>query len=259
MRYRAVIAYDGTDFEGFQRQKESRTVQGELEEALAQMAGRHVGVLGAGRTDTGVHASGQVIAFDLDWRHDIGTLRTALNAHLPPDIAVKAVDDATPDFHPRFDASSRTYLYRLYVADVRDPLRRAQAWHLTTPLDVAAMREASKGLIGTHDFTSFGSPPKGDNPVRTVLIARWDDVGDEQHFMIQANAFLYRMVRRIVGTLVAVGQGRVTPDGFRGILAARDRGQAASPAPAHGLTLVRVSYSERTMRTPVESRGEQTD
>src|SRR5574341_207942 len=244
MRYRATVAYDGSDFEGFQRQARSRTVQVELERALARVAGKPIRVLGAGRTDAGVHASGQVVAFDLGWRHDLTSLRAALNVNLPDDMAVLTIDQAPAEFHPRYDARSRTYVYRLYVAPVRDPMRRLRAWHVTYPLDVAAMRAASECLLGTHDFTSFGSPPQGENPTRTVYEANWNAAGDEWRFTIRANAFLFRMARRIVGTLVAVGQGRVTPEEFQVILAARDRARAAPPAPAHGLTLVEVSYSE---------------
>lgn len=246
MRYRAITAYDGSAYEGFQRQAAARTIQGEIEAALARISKRGVTILAAGRTDTGVHARGQVIAFDLDWRHTLEELRAALNVNLPEDIAIQRVEEAHPEFHPRYDAQSRTYLYRLYIAEVRDPLRRLRAWHLTSPLDVAAMREAAGSLIGTHDFSTFGTPPQGDNPVRTVMAAEWEPAGSEMHFTITANAFLYRMVRRIVGTLVAAGQGRVTAEAFRGILAARDSTQAAPPAPAHGLTLIAVSYPEQS-------------
>mgnify|MGYP000210642379 CR=1 FL=1 len=246
MRYRATVAYDGTGYYGFQRQANAApTIQGTLEAALSRISGRQVGVVGAGRTDAGVHAVGQVIAFDLEWRHSVVDLRNALNANLPDDIAVLAVQEAAPDFHPRYAALKRSYLYRLYVAPVRDPLRRRTAWHLTSEVDVDAMQAAADCLIGTHDFSAFGSPPQGSNAVRTVYEACWKSDGEGQFtFTITANAFLYQMVRHIVGTLVAVGQGRMTGKMFRGILADRARDRVEPPAPPHGLTLVAVHYRE---------------
>ncbi len=244
MRFRAVLAYDGTPFHGFQRQANaSPTVQGEVEAALHRLAGQPLGILAAGRTDAGVHAVGQVIAFDLAWRHTPIDLRDALNANLPETIAVRNVGETAPDFHPRFDALSREYVYEMYVTPVRDPLRRERAWHIRSALDSAAMQVAAESLVGEHDFSSFGSPPQGDNPVRIVYEARWEEAPANEHrFTIAANAFLYRMVRSIVGTLVLVGMGRMTVEEFRGILAARERGLAGAAAPPQGLTLVRVTY-----------------
>lgn len=244
MRYRATLAYDGTGFYGFQRQRNAApTVQGEVEAALERISGQRVEVVGAGRTDAGVHASGQVIAFDLDWRHAPQALCDALNAALPEAIAVREVAEAAPDFHPRFDARSRTYVYRLYVAPVRDPLRRLYAWHLTSGLDVAAMQAAAQHLLGTHDFTSFGTPPQGENAVRTVYEAHWEVCVDGEYaFTITADAFLQRMVRSLVEALVQVGQGRLTVRAFADILAVRQRGLVKGLAPPHGLTLVAVNY-----------------
>ncbi len=246
MRYRATLAYDGTAYHGFQRQANaSPTIQGELEAALARIAGEPVGVTGAGRTDAGVHATGQVIAFDLEWRHTPLDLRNALNANLPEDLAIPAVEEAHPGFHPRYDAVGRCYAYALYTAPVRDPLRRWRAWHLVAALDADGVQAAASCLIGEHDFSAFGTPPQGENAVRTVSEARWTADGSGEHtFTITANAFLYRMVRTIVGTLALVGQGRMTPEDFRGILDARERSQAGPPAPAHGLTLVSVTYGD---------------
>lgn len=247
MRFAALTAYDGTAYHGFQRQKNAPTVQQQLEEVLAAIAGSPVGVTGAGRTDTGVHASGQVIAFDLDWKHPVPSLRSALNAKLPADIAVREVRQVRDEFHPRFDALSRSYAYHLYVAPVRDPLADRLAWRLAVTPDLAEIGEAARSLVGKHDFTAFGTPPHGENAVRTVTEAAWQDTGDGRHrFSITADAFLYRMVRTIVGTLVQVGQRQMTSEDFRGILAARRRGSAAAPAPACGLTLVAVKYSDVT-------------
>jgi len=245
MRFAAKVAYDGTAYHGFQRQRSAPTIQLRLEEALAALSGRPVSVIGAGRTDAGVHATGQVISFDLDWTHGPDRLRSALNANLPQDIAVRDVWQARDDFHPRFDAVSRSYEYRLYVAEVRDPLLDRTAWRLGRALDLGAVAKAAGGLIGTHDFIAFGTPPRGENSVRTVVEAEWTAQDDgRQRFYITADAFLYKMVRTITATLAQVGLGQMTAEDFRGILAARQRGLAAPPAPACGLTLVAVTYSE---------------
>ncbi len=246
MRYRAVLAYDGGAYHGFQRQENAEpTIQSEIEAALAGLAQEAVTVLGAGRTDAGVHAAGQVIAFDIDWRHTPGDLQNALNAALPVDIAIRALSEAAPDFHPRFDALRRSYEYRLYVSPFRDPFSRCYAWHRIGALDVSAIRRAADCLLGEHDFSTFGVPPQGDNPVRTVYTASWNAMRDDWHsFNITANAFLYRMVRSIVGTLVQVGQGRVSVQEFHKILASCDRSQSGPVAPAHGLTLTSVEYAD---------------
>jgi tRNA pseudouridine38-40 synthase len=247
-RYKAILAYDGTAYHGFQRQENaSPTVQGVLEEVLSSTSGQQVTILAAGRTDAGVHATGQVVAFDLIWRHSPSDLCNALNANLPSDIAVYLVEPAGPGFHPRYDALSRTYVYRLYVSPVRDPFKRWRAWHLSRPLAVEAIAEAARHLLGTHDFSAFGSPPQGDNPVRTVYQARWDTrpAGDQHTFTITANAFLYRMVRRVVGGLVAVGQGQVSVEQFTKAVAVGSWLQGTMAAPAHGLTLTAVQYPDR--------------
>ncbi|MBN1427883.1 MAG: tRNA pseudouridine(38-40) synthase TruA [Anaerolineae bacterium] len=245
MRYRATVAYDGTAYHGFQRQADVPTIQAELEKALGGIGKQLVGVVGAGRTDAGVHATGQEIAFGLEWRHSPDDLRNALNANLPADIAALRVREAGHDFHPRYDALSRCYVYRLYVSPVRDPLQRWRAWRLSKPLNVDNIREAAGSLVGTHDFGAFGSPPQGENAVRTVFETIWQQDLDGQHtFTIIANAFLYRMVRTITATLVMVGQGDMTEAAFQGILAARQRALAAAPAPPYGLTLTAVRFAE---------------
>ena len=244
-RYQCILAYDGSAYHGYQRQSNNPTIQGEVERALAIInGGELVRVLAAGRTDTGVHASGQVIAFDLDWRHGDVSLRNAVNAHLPQAIVLRGVVETDPGFHPRYDAQSRTYEYRLYTAPVRDPLRDREAWHLRTHLDDEAISQAAAKLLGTKDFSTFGSPPQGDNPVRTVLQSAWVSEGDEHRYTIRANAFLFRMVRRITGTLVKVGKGQMDADGFEALIESADPAQSAPPAPPQGLTLVAVSYEE---------------
>jgi tRNA pseudouridine38-40 synthase len=247
-RYKAIIEYDGTDFIGFQRQAEGlhRTVQGELEAALGRIGWAGKAVLGAGRTDSGVHAAGQVIAFDLDWPHGAADLLRALNANLPPDLAVKSLGECAPDFHPRYAARGRRYRYTIYNAPVRSPLAARHAWHVWPPaLDLEAMQAASAQLVGRHDFAAFGADPDGgDSTTRTVMRAEWSaqPPGDRLHFDIQADAFLYRMVRSLVGALKRVGAGDLSADDFGELLRSRDRSQCPPLAPPQGLCLMEVLY-----------------
>ena len=241
-RYRGTIEYDGTDFLGYQIQAVGRTVQGELEKSLAQVTGTAIRVDGAGRTDAGVHALGQVIAFNAIWRHTLTDLHRALNATLPHDIVVRDLKIAEDGFHPRFSALSRSYRYTIINQPWPSALQRRYAHHVREPLDVAAMRAASQYLLGSHDFASFGQPPQGEITVREVTQADWLVEGKRFIFDITANAFLYRMVRTIVGTLLQVGVGRLAPTEVEQILAAHDLTRSAAPAPAHGLCLMRVVY-----------------
>jgi tRNA pseudouridine38-40 synthase len=242
MRVRAIVAYDGTVYSGFQRQDNAPTVQAALEAALVRVTQERITVLAAGRTDAGVHATGQVIAFDTAWRHELVSLRRALNAVLPPDVAVQEVDECAPDFHPRYDARSRHYRYTLHCAPVRCPLSRAYSLHVAAPLDVGAMQRASQLLVGEHDFATFGQPPQGRVTVRRVLVAEWSDQPPWLTFDIEANAFLYRMVRSIVGTLLQVGRDKMGQEAFAEVLAACDRSRAGPTAPPLGLCLVDVKY-----------------
>ena len=244
-RYRAVLAYDGTAYHGFQRQVgQTPTIQGRVESALQQVTGQSVTVIGAGRTDAGVHASGQVIAFDVNWRHEASDLLRALNANLPDDIALQEIAVAAAGFHPRFSARSRTYVYRFYQRRVRNPLWDRYAWQIGTPLDIAAMRRAAALLIGERDFATFGQPPQGENTVRRVMRSALARDGDLHNYTITANAFLQRMVRSIVGTLVEVGRGAMQLDDFEAAVSAADRSLAGPTAPPHGLTLVAVVYDD---------------
>ena len=244
-RYRAVVEFDGTEFFGFQRQREGvRTVQGELERALAVIFKRPVGVLAAGRTDTGVHATGQVIAFDVKWSHGETALLRALNANLPGEISLRRVAEASLRFHPRFDARRRAYRYFIELCPdgIRRPTTRRYRWQVFEPLDIQAMREASQLLIGLNDFATFGVPPQGENTMRELFRAEWQQVGDELIFDIEANAFLYRMVRNLVGSLKRVGDGSWTVSRFQEVFQAANRALSAEPAPAGGLFLVSVTY-----------------
>ncbi|HXV42845.1 MAG TPA: tRNA pseudouridine(38-40) synthase TruA [Anaerolineae bacterium] len=241
-RYRAIVEYDGTDFLGYQLQASGRTVQGEIEKSLQQVTQLAIRIDGAGRTDAGVHATGQVIAFNTIWKHSLEELHRALNATLPDDIVITNLKLVDPAFHPRFSALSRSYRYTVMNQPWVSVLERRYAYHVRKKLDVVAMQEASQLLIGSHDFASFGKPPQGENTIRQVSQAEWITNDNRLIFEITANAFLYRMVRTIVGTLIQVGSGQITVSEFKDILAARDLTRSAPPAPAHGLCLVRVTY-----------------
>jgi len=244
-RYKLILAYDGTAFAGSQRQAKRRTVQGELEKALCVLGWSGRSVVLAGRTDTGVHASGQVAAFDLEWQHSVDALLRALNAGLPADMAVRRLEIASADFHPRFDATLRTYQFRLYCGQVRDPLLDKMAWRVWPAVNEDTLVETALLFSGKHDFLAFGSPPHSESStIRTVSLSEWKRVENEWQYEIQAEAFLYHMVRRLVFVQVAVGQGKCTKEAVVKVL---ERPQSkneipAGLAPAHGLTLVQVSY-----------------
>lgn len=243
IRYvRATVEYDGTDYCGFQWQADQPTVQGELERALAKVTQEDIRITAAGRTDAGVHARGQVIAFHTGWRHPLSELERALNAVLAEDVVVWELQPAEEEFHPRFSARSREYRYTIFNQPRRSPLARRFAYHWPHALDVEAMRQAAHKLIGTHDFATFGQPPQGENTVRQVLRAEFTCEGPFIHFDIEANAFLQRMVRSIVGTLLQVGSGKLSSADFEEILRAADRSLAGPTAPPHGLCLMRVNY-----------------
>jgi tRNA pseudouridine38-40 synthase len=247
MKVRATVSYDGTQFGGFQRQTNARSVQGEIEAALETLSGKPVAIVGAGRTDAGVHATGQVVAFNLDWGHGLEALTKAINVNLPLDVAVCELAECGERFHPRFDAVSRRYEYTIAICAVRKPMMRLYAWQLEHDLDVAKMAKAAQHLIGQHDFAAFGSVTSGESTVRKVMRAEYEVIEQEPkllQFNIEANGFLFRMVRRIVATLVRVGQGKIGPDEVREILVSREGNQAKGAAPACGLSLVEVKYED---------------
>jgi tRNA pseudouridine38-40 synthase len=242
IRYRAIVEYDGTAYVGFQRQRQPNSVQELLEQAVTTVSQQPATVIGSGRTDSGVHATGQVISFELDWSHGVTALQRALNANLPPDIAVRTLEEVNASFHPRFDARRRVYEYHIYNSPVRSPIQRHYRWQVTKPLSLVRMNEAAALLIGVHDFATFGRPPQGENTIRHVFVAEWRQEDAGFIFTIAANAFLYRMVRTIVGCLKNVGEGSWDVAQFRAAFDATDRCQAAALAPAHGLYLVSVLY-----------------
>lgn len=253
VRYKLTLAYDGSGFVGSQRQAstKTRTVQGELEKALQKLGWSGRSVIMSGRTDTGVHAIGQVAAVDLDWSHTDEHLVRALNSILPGDTAVRSAEVVDAKFHPRFDATARLYRYRLFCKSLRDPLRERFDWRVWPAINAKVLADAAKLFLGMHDFSAFGSPttPKGTT-VRTVRKAEWQQVcEDGWQFEVQADAFLYRMVRRLVFVQVAVAQGKTAVEAIANSLAKQPpagtrSGLPSGLAPAHGLTLVEVRYKE---------------
>lgn len=241
--YQLKIAYDGTQFFGFQRQGIVRTVQREIETVLRQLNWQESSILCAGRTDTGVHALGQVISFHLDWKHGCETLQRAMNAKLPADISVDAVKVVEDGFHPRYDAVSRCYRYRIYCQPDRNSIRDRFGWRVWPEVLLAPMQNAAKFLLGTHDFSSFGkAPQKGGHTIRTVTTSDWTQPGEDQfEFTIRANAFLYHMVRRLVFLQVKIGQGLWSEENFVSGIEYQFL-QMPGLAKPNGLTLVEVQY-----------------
>ena len=243
-RYRATIEYDGGPYNGFQLQAGQPTVQGELERALAAFTGEAPRVFTAGRTDTGVHATGQVVHFDLDKPWEACRVREAANAHLRAEpivlVEVEAVDD---EFHARFSAKGRRYLYRVFDRRPPPALERARVWWVKTPLDVEAMQAGADRLVGLHDFTTFRDAAcQSKSPLKSLDEARVWREGAEVHLAFAARSFLHRQVRSMTGALVHVGAGRWTPAQVAEALAARDRAACPPVAPAHGLYLTGVEY-----------------
>ena len=241
---RLIVEYDGSDLAGWQRQADRPTVQGHLEEALARIIGEKITVIGAGRTDAGVHARGQTANFKTSSLLSSAELLRGANAMLPEQIAVLAADDVYLDFHSRYDAKSKIYDYDFYISPVRPVLRRAFVWHQRPGLDLAAMSEALTGLIGEKDFAAFQSTGSSvKSTVRRMLKAELVQVSNEiVRITLEADGFLRHMVRAIAGTLVIVGRGGLSPVDFTGIVESGDRSRAGATAPARGLCLREVRY-----------------
>jgi tRNA pseudouridine38-40 synthase len=242
--FRITLAYDGTDFVGWQRQAAGTSVQGVLEEAAGALDEREVTVTGAGRTDAGVHALGQVAAFTLQRVIAADAVLRAMNARLPETVRVLEVAEVPASFHPQFDACAKTYRYRMWNAASMSPFERRYAWHLPGRLDLDAMRAAAALIAGEHDFAAFqGTGSDVATTVRTVFASA---VHNPQpallEYEISGSGFLRHMVRAIVGSLVEVGRGRQPPDWLARVIASRDRGAAGQTAPASGLFLVGVDY-----------------
>ena len=248
-----TLSYDGTRLVGWQRQAEGDSVQALLEDALARFEGAPVTVHGAGRTDAGVHALGQVASVQVAFTHDCSTLARALNAHLPEDVRVLEVEEASAGFHARFDARSKTYRYVIGNHGVASPFERAFVWHVPQPLDVGAMQDAAARLIGRHDFAAFRSVgtdvPDSTRTLTVSTVARVPAdafrIGDGAPLVtyeVSGDGFLRHMVRTIVGTLVEVGRGWRDPADMEALLRGRNRHAAGATAPPQGLFLVRVEY-----------------
>ena len=240
---RLTIAYDGTEFVGWQRQANGVSVQGVIEDALAQIAGAPVTLHGAGRTDAGAHALAQTASARLTTPLDDETLRRALNGHLPPAIRVTALVTVAHEFHARFSASGKAYEYRIWNGAAIPPFIRLYAWHIPEPLDFDAMRAASPAIVGAHDFAGFRSARSiNHTTVREIVRAEWRREAELLVFEIAGTGFLRYMVRSLVGTLVEIGRGQRPADEMARLLAAPDRTAAGRTAPAHGLFLVKVEY-----------------
>jgi tRNA pseudouridine38-40 synthase len=242
--YKLVLEYDGSNYHGWQRQKGLLTIQEVVETCLAIMTQTPVRLLGAGRTDAGVHARGQVANFLSDTQISPARLLRGLNSLLPEDIVALELISVPKDFHARFKAQSKLYEYRIHNGPKPPALGRQYSWHISRPLKWRAMAHCLKLLEGKHDFSSFqaaGSSVRGTE--RVVLATEINSVGEHTRFItMEANGFLRHMVRNIIGTLVDVGSGKLTEEGFSAVLAARDRQQAGMTAPARGLCLLEVRY-----------------
>ncbi|KMY52624.1 tRNA pseudouridine synthase A [Bacillus sp. FJAT-27231] len=243
-RVKCTIAYDGAKFSGYQVQPNSRTVQEELEKALALIhKGSEIKVTASGRTDAGVHARGQVIHFDTSLAIPDARWPSALNSRLPGDIAVKQAETVPDSFHARFSAVGKEYRYKIYQDQVRDPFNRFYACHSPVKLNTSLMEEAGRQLIGTYDFTSFCSAKtEVEDKVRTITKLEVVEKGEEIELRVAGSGFLYNMVRIIAGTLMEAGKGKISPDDISSILAGRDRSLAGKTAPAEGLFLWKVFY-----------------
>ena len=239
---RLDLAYDGTEFHGWARQPGRRTVEGVLLDALARILRQRPQLSVAGRTDAGVHARGQVVSFEIGDDQDPGRIQRALNGMLAPEVVVLRASRAPEGFYARRSATAREYRYRISVAGVPDPFTARFTWHRPTSLSLGAMRSAAGQLVGEHDFASFCRAPQAGSTVRRLDRLSVAKRGDLLDITARANSFLHQMVRSLVGTLVAAGEGKLDPAAMPDILAARDRSAAGPVAPPHGLTLERVRY-----------------
>ena len=254
-RYQLILAYDGTDFAGFQRQHKARTVQAVFESALKELGWQEGAILFAGRTDAGVHATGQVISFEIDWPHDDESLLNALNARLPNDVIGQRIRKADADFHPRYDAKSRTYHYTLYFAPQPNPLLDRFRWRIWPSLDGGLLNQAAQIFLGRKDFSTFGRAMKpGATTIREVFQSSWNANEYGWEYTIKANAFLYHMVRRLVFLQVNFARGHID---LADLVKGFDEKKVIKPglAPSHGLELFQVEYDEESKEKLLERKN----
>ena len=239
------VAYDGTDFVGWQIQNEGRTVEGELNKAINALTGETIEVIGASRTDSGVHAKGNVAVFDTESTVPADRFMYALNSLLPEDISVVESREVAPDFHPRHCSSIKTYEYRIFVSRINDPLKRRYAYRFPTELNVERMDEAAKYFIGEHDFKSFCCVrTQAETTVRKIYSADVFHDGDDIVIRVSGAGFLYNMVRIIAGSLMEVGSGKKEPQHIKEVLDGTDRTLAGPTAEPQGLTLVNIEFAD---------------
>lgn len=243
MNVKFTVQYDGTRYRGWQKQKNSEdTIQGKLEKAFGEIEGKPVEVIGAGRTDAGVHARGQAANVHLSWKGPLQELQEKVNALLPVDICIIHMEQADDRFHSRFSAASKTYVYRLRMGTLRNVFDRHYVWQLGKPLNVKAMKKAASFLVGEHDFSSFCGHKMKKSAVRRIEDITIDEFPEELRISFTGNGFLQGQVRIMTGTLVEVGEGLRQPESMPGLLEAGERKQAGFTAPARGLTLEKVVY-----------------
>ena len=241
--YKLTIEYDGTDYHGWQVQPGMTTIQGTVQDAVARICGKEVHVMGAGRTDAGVHAFGQVASLRAEFHHPPDTFRRALTSVLPPDIVVTAVEEMTNDFHAQHSARWKRYRYTLITRPYPSAIERRYTLFVPYPLRTDAMADAARSLVGTHDFSTFqAAHSSAESAVRTVLVAEFRQQGDHLIFEIVADGFLRHMIRIIIGTLLDVGRGRLQPEDFKAILEGQDRNLASKTISSHALCLLEVGY-----------------
>lgn len=245
-RVKLTVAYDGTDYHGWQIQNNGITIESELNRCLSELLGEKIQVIGASRTDAGVHALGNVAVFDTECRMPAEKISYALNQRLPEDIRIQRSEEVAPDWHPRRCESRKTYEYRIYRGEFPMPVKRLYSYFIYHPLDVDNMRKAAALLEGEHDFKSFcQTGAQVENTVRTIYSMEIEEQGAELVIRVCGSGFLYNMVRIIAGTLIEVGRGSRGPEDMTAVLQAMDRSAAGPTAPAHGLTLVRYEFTER--------------
>lgn len=243
MKIRIKLEYDGSNYSGWQLQVGQDSIQARLEAALERIFARQVRVYGSGRTDAGVHALGQVAAFDLPRDFPPDELKRAMNALLPPDIAIIEASAVSDDFDPRRDASLRAYEYRVLNRERRSAFDYRYAWLVPSPLNFGAMNEAARRFVGEHDFTSFRSLGSEENTtLRRVYVSEWRRDGEHLCYRVEASSFMRHMVRTMVATMVEVGRGKLAPEQVTALIEARDRSLAPASAPPAGLFLIEVRY-----------------